>query len=87
MASESVSPVPSDGYRSLLHQVKKILSEGKERARLAVEYERVRAYWEAGDALRAYLKRRDSQYGSQVVGNLPVDTSLSMHKFYEIPLF
>jgi hypothetical protein len=33
-----------EGYDSLLVEVKRILSEGKERARKAVETKRVRAY-------------------------------------------
>ena len=56
-------PDRGNGYTSLLKEIKNILSEGKERARLAVEFERVRTYWEAGGALRGYLKVRNSECG------------------------
>ena len=53
-----------EGYDSLLVEVRRILSEGKERARKAVEMERVRTYWEAGGAIKGYLADRGPQYGT-----------------------
>jgi len=73
-----------EGYDSLLEDVKKILSEGKERAQFAVELERVRTYWKAGGVLKAHLQDRDAQYGDQVVEKLSVDTGLAARQIYEM---
>ena len=73
-----------DGYESLLGNVKKILSEGKERAQFTVELERVRTYWEAGGVLKAHLQDRDTQYGDQVLEKLSVDVGLSVSIVYDM---
>jgi endonuclease YncB( thermonuclease family) len=77
-------PGDVDGYNLLLVQVRRILSEGRERARKAVEIERVRTYWKAGGKIKAYLAEKDPQYGSQVVEKLSVDIDLSTHMIYEM---
>ncbi len=77
-------PAPIEDYDALLGDVRRILIEGKERARKAVEMERVRAYWEAGGVLREYLKGRDTQYGNQVIKNLAVDVEFPERLLYEM---
>ena len=62
-------PAPDAGYRLLLERMREILAEGRERARLAVESERVRTYWEAGNLLRAHLQERDPSTGSKCLKN------------------
>ena len=85
--SESGPNIDPDGYKRLLGEVRSILAAGKERARKAVEMERVRTYWEAGGMLKAYLQGRDTQYGEQVVNKLSVDTGLPTHLIYEMIQF
>jgi endonuclease YncB( thermonuclease family) len=83
----SISPIDPDGYKRLLREVRNILAAGKERARKAVEMERVRTYWEAGGMLKAHLQDRDSQYGEQVINKLSVDIDLPAHLIYEMIQF
>ena len=64
--------------------MREILAEGRERARLAVESQRVRTYWEAGNLLRAHLQERDPQYGAQVLKKLSVDVDLAERLLYEM---
>ena len=48
-------PVPSD-YTVLREEILQIISAGKDRARSAVEREKVRTYWEIGRVLHGHLR-------------------------------
>jgi len=48
-------PVPSD-YTVLREEILQIISAGKDRARAAVEREKVRTYWEIGRVLHGHLR-------------------------------
>ena len=63
---DSLNDLPAT-YTELRVQIARILSEGKERARRAVEYERVKTYWEVGGVLNGFLSAHDSVYGKQVM--------------------
>ena len=84
MSGNPSLPSRDAGYTSLLERMREILAEGRERARLAVESERVRTYWEGGDVLRAHLQERDPQYGEQVLKKLSVDVGLAERLLYEM---
>jgi endonuclease YncB( thermonuclease family) len=78
------SPDLPASYTELRVQVARILSEGKERARRAVEFERVKTYWEVGGVLNVFLAAHDSVYGKQVMKKLAVAVDLSERLLYEM---
>jgi endonuclease YncB( thermonuclease family) len=80
---DSSSDLPAS-YTELRTQVARILSEGKERARRAVEHERVRTYWEVGGVLNAFLAAHDSVYGKRVMKKLAVAVDLSERLLYDM---
>lgn len=75
------------GYARLRTRVTKILAEGKERAQLAVETERIRTYWELGDELVTYLDAHGTEYGSQAIPKLASDVGLSVRVLYDVAEF
>jgi endonuclease YncB( thermonuclease family) len=78
-----------DAYLSLRAEILAIIETGKERARAAVEREKVRTYWEAGKTLHAHLQARTTVtgYGERVMTQLANDLGMSRSLIYDILLF
>lgn len=72
------------GFSELRNRITDILARGKERARLAVEHERVRTYWEAGGVLNGFLAANEPAYGKQVMKKLAVAVGLSERLLYDM---
>lgn len=72
-------------YTHLRTTIRSILEESLERARLAVQRERVRAYWRIGRELHQHLPEDGSQaeYGARVIPQLAGDVGLSEQRLYE----
>ena len=73
-------------YPALLEEVRKVLAEGKLRAREAVEKEKARTYWEIGRLVNGHLRLHKGRagYGEQVVGQLSEGLGMSRQLIYEI---
>ncbi len=85
--TKDMQKAEGQGYSELRSHVSQVLSEGKERARQAVEQERVRTYWELGGVLVDYLDAHDSVYGKQVMKRLATDVGLSARVLYDTAAF
>ncbi len=72
-------------YSALRGEVAKVLSAGKERARQAVEREKVRTYWEVGGLIQAHLLaiKAKAGYGDQVIARMAKDVGISERILYE----
>ena len=79
---------PSD-YPALHQTILDILATGKERARQAIEQEKVRTYWEVGRTLHThFLEHKDrAGYGEQVIVGLAQDLEMSERLLYDILSF
>jgi len=83
----SKQPVPSvSTYPALREEVLRTLLEGKERARQAVEHEKVQTYWEVGRVLRTHLlaHRERANYREQVLTRLAQDVGMSQRLLYQM---
>ncbi len=70
---------------ALAERALEILEEGKNRARSAVEYERVRTYWALGREIAAHLDADGrEEYGAYVVGELEGRIGLRKRVIYEV---
>lgn len=78
------TPVPTS-YPTLRDEILRLLQEGKERARLAVEREKVRTYWEIGRILDAHILENGDRagYGDQVIPRLAADVGIAERRLYE----
>ena len=76
-------PVPSD-YTVLRQEILQIISAGKDRARAAVEREKVRTYWEIGRVLHGHFLNHKgrAEFGQRVVGQLALDPGLTERILY-----
>lgn len=76
----------STTYNALRGEIVQILEAGKERARQAVEQEKVRSYWEVGRVLRHHLLRHKDRadYGRQTVARLAGDVGIGGRRLYEM---
>jgi endonuclease YncB( thermonuclease family) len=72
-------------YPSLRREILQLLEQGKERARLAVEREKVRTYWEIGRVLSAHLlaNKERAGYGDQILARLAADLEVHERRLYE----
>ena len=72
-------------YPSLRREILQLLEQGKERARLAVEREKVRTYWEIGRVLSAHIlaNRERARYGDQLLARLAADLEIHERRLYE----
>ncbi len=84
LAKPDSSPDLPASYTELRTRIARILSEGKERARFAVESERVRTYWEVGGVLNAFLAANEPAYGKQVMKKLAAAVDLSERLLYDM---
>ena len=80
--------VRSDGretYEALRQGVTEALAAGKERARRAVEAERVATYSEVGELMHTHLlgKQQRAEYGERVVVRLSQDVGLTKPMLYD----
>ncbi|OGG49509.1 MAG: hypothetical protein A3F84_08585 [Candidatus Handelsmanbacteria bacterium RIFCSPLOWO2_12_FULL_64_10] len=73
-------------YPALREEVVQILQEGKERARQAVEREKVQTYWEVGRVLHTHLLayRERANYREQVLARLAQDVGMSQRLLYQM---
>ena len=73
-------------YPALREEIARIFQEGKERARWAVEREKVRTYGEIGRVLNEHLlaHRNRADYGEKVVVRLAEDLQMSRSLVYHI---
>ncbi len=73
-------------YTALRAEIAEILEQGKERARRAVEQERVRTYWEIGQALHAHFlaNKERADYGDQLVERLSDELGLGQRLLYQM---
>ena len=78
-------PVPTT-YAALRHEIVQVFLEGKERARQAVEQEKLRTCWEVGDRLHQHLlQQRDrAEYGERVMARLAEDLGMLPQRLYEM---
>jgi endonuclease YncB( thermonuclease family) len=86
--SKQLVPSPST-YPALREEVLRALQEGKERARQAVEHEKVQTYWEVGRILRTHLlaHRERANYREQVLARLSQDVGIGQRRLYEMLSF
>ena len=68
-------------YERLLSQVRKVLAEGRARAKAALEREEVRTWWEAARIVNRHLRVHDgrAEYGRKVVPKLAGDLGVSKY--------
>ena len=73
-------------YTPLREEVAHLLEAGKERARQAVEREKVQTYWEVGRVLHTHLlaHKGRAKYGEQVVVKLAEDVGIRERLLYEM---
>ena len=72
-------------YQELKGEIVRVLLEGHERARQAVEQERVKAYWEVGRILDNRLPaERESGYGTRVMAKLAADLEMEPRRLYNM---
>ena len=78
------TPVPTS-YPTLRDEILRLLQQGKERARLAVEREKARTYWEIGRILDAHILANGDRagYGDQVIPRLAADVKIAERRLYE----
>ena len=76
-------------YETLLNRVRKVLAEGRARAKRALEHEEVRTWWEAAQIINKDLRAHDGRaaYGKQVVPKLAADLGVSKEYLYDILRF
>ena len=75
----------SRNYKHLRQTIQSILDDSLERAKQAVQRERVRAHWRIGRELHQHLPADGSQagYGSRVIPQLAEDVGMSERRLYE----
>jgi endonuclease YncB( thermonuclease family) len=73
-------------YNRLRDQVGRIITSGGERAREAVEQEKVRTSWEVGQLLHEHLleERERAEYGAQLLRRLADDLEVNVRRLYEM---
>ena len=77
--------VAIDGYVGLWNEIQRLLTEGKERARLAVEQETLATYHSIGKLLHEHVLGEGDRagYGEQTVTRLATDVGLSKTLLYQ----
>ncbi len=68
-------------YNMLRDSIVQALAAGKERARQAVEREKVGTYWGVGELLRRHVLANGNHagYGEQVIARLSKDVGIASH--------
>ncbi|MCZ6635150.1 MAG: DUF1016 N-terminal domain-containing protein, partial [bacterium] len=88
---ESVMPehLTQTTYTHLKTQIARTLSEGKERARRAVEQETLRTYWKIGHLIYEHLlqEKDRAEYGEQLIPRLSLDLKMGQRRLYEMLQF
>jgi hypothetical protein len=79
----------TDPYAVLHQEIRQVLLQGKERARQAVEQEKVRTYWEVGQRLHSHFLQHQERagYGEQALAQLAADLELSESLLYQLLKF
>jgi hypothetical protein len=75
-----------DPYAALRQEILQVFLQGKERARQAVEQEKVRTYWDVGQRLHSHFLQHQERagYGEQVLAQLAADLELSESLLYQL---
>ena len=73
-----------DTYEALQEAVAGVLAAGKERARQAVEAEKVQTYWQVGRLLHGHLQGARAEYGAQAVERLAAALGLHQRTLYQM---
>ena len=78
-------PTPTD-YHQLHQHILQLITEGKDRARAAVEREKIQTYWEIGRVLHThFLQHKDrAEYGQQVIVQLTQDLGMGKRLLYHM---
>lgn len=76
-------------YPALLQEVRKVLAQGRARAKRALEQEEVRTWWEAARIVNEHLRFHDGRaaYGEKVIAHLANDLSVTEVYLYDILRF
>ena len=76
----------SGSYDVVKNEIVRVLLEGHEKARQAVERERLRAYWEVGRILEGHLRgvHGESGYGTRLMSQLGEDLRLDPRRLYNM---
>lgn len=79
----------NNGYKSLLEELKSIISNGQHRAYKAVDNIKVQTYWQIGErVVREELKYKDrADYGKYLTNNLSIDLNIERQLLYRIIKF
>ncbi len=79
----------NDSYKSLLEELKSIISNGQHRAYKAVDNIKVQTYWQIGErVVREELNSKDrADYGKYLINNLAIDLNISQRLLYQITKF
>ena len=81
-----MTQLASAGYEQLKVEISRVFIEGHERARQAVERERVATCWEVGRLLDSHLgdHQGGSGYGERMMAQLGADLELEVRRLYEM---
>jgi endonuclease YncB( thermonuclease family) len=76
-------------YVELLEEVRKVLAEGRARARRALEHEEIRTWWEAARVINETLRRHGGRaaYGKKTVKKLALDLGITEQYLYDVLRF
>jgi hypothetical protein len=76
----------SSSYEVVKNEIVRVLLDGHEKARQAVERERLMAYWEVGRILDGHLQRAqgDSGYGTRLMSQLGEDLKMDPRRLYNM---
>ena len=76
-------------YKSLLNELKSILSKGQAKAYKAVDNIKVQTYWQIGERIvREELNSRDrADYGKYLVDQISIDLDINKRELYRIIRF
>ena len=76
----------SSSYEVIKKEIVRVLLDGHEKARQAVERERLRAYWEVGRILDSHLRgvHGDSGYGTRLMSQLGEDLRMDPRRLYNM---
>ena len=89
MAQQDRQLANTTEYKTLLQELRDILSKGQYGAYKAVDNIRVQTYWQMGERIvREELKHKDrADYGEYLIKNLSKDLDIHRRRLYEIVKF
>jgi len=86
---EQTKAIKSEGYNSLLKDIKSILQKGLTKAYKAVDNIKVQTYWQVGErVVRDELQHKErADYGKNIIKNLSNDLKIDRRLFYRVVRF